>query len=160
TVNDDLRRLVEYFPNFLDAQGLFLHHRTDHDACRCGTDGPGELDFDLVHELGIGDECVGWPSQAPGGRIPVKDAVCRACSKKAREHRVEIGHGSGPAPESRSARSTGVTKYIDEQTGLTVLVSAWRHQERPGDVGAHVGNHAPDHGVADLIEPGKTKQLQ
>ena len=52
-----LRRLVEYFPNFLDAQGLFLHHRTDHDACRCGTDGPGELDFDLVHELGIGDEC-------------------------------------------------------------------------------------------------------
>ena len=41
-----------------------------------------------------------------------------------------------------------------------MLVSAWRHQERPGDVGAHVGNHAPDHGVADLIEPGKTKQLQ
>ena len=66
TVDDHLRRLVENIAHLVYRKRFFLDYRSHHDARGGGADRSGELDFDVVHQLCVGDQTRIGPVKAFG----------------------------------------------------------------------------------------------
>ena len=101
-VDDDLRRLVEDVAHLVDGERLFLDDRGDHDARRGAADRAGELDFDVMHELRVGDERGHRASAAPA-RSRTRRTRCPP--SRCRETARAGCRGRAPTPcRARSAR--------------------------------------------------------
>ena len=66
TIDDHLRRLVENIAHLVYRKRFFLDYRSHHDARGGGADRSGELDFDVVHQLCVGDQTRIGPVKAFG----------------------------------------------------------------------------------------------
>ena len=91
-------------------------------------------------------------------RVFTQCVVRRRRADEARQDIVKVGHRRNPPPESRA--STLAMEYVDEHACLTMLFGGWRAKKRYEHIGADVGNHAPDHRMRDLVEPGEPEQRE
>ena len=125
-------------------------------------DHAGQLRFDVVDELGIGLQPL---VRASAGRARVRSRRTRrrrqSLPDEARQQVVQVGRRRRAAPEARAAGLARLLEDVDEQARLA------RARPRSGgpssdtaDVGADVGDHAPDHGMRDLVQARQPEQLR
>ena len=114
-----------------------------------------------MHELGVGGERVGRRA-ARGAARSRRSASSRALGAEEARRAARAGRAPTRVPRQKRAPAPRRRAGTRRRTALAWRCSSalWRARQRHADVGADVGDHAPDHRVGDLVEPGEAEQLQ
>ena len=112
-----------------------------------------------MHQLGVGLQAVTGPAASVRLGIVLERRVRRGDAEESRKQVVELGRRHGAAPEPCTALAC-LPEHVDEKARLAVLVDARRSGERETDVGADIGEHAPDHRVRDLVETAEAEERE
>ena len=158
-VGDDLRGLVQHAAHLGDGQRLLLERGGDEDAGGGAADGAGERglrEADQVRVLGqpgrIRDAA---PSRVLGDR---RRGAFRA--EEARQQRTQLRQRGVTLPQVHAFPVRTLAEDVDEPRRLRLLGRALPRQHGHADERAHVRDHAPQHRVRDVVEPGQAEELR
>ena len=112
-----------------------------------------------MHQLGVGLQPVTGPAASVRLGIVLERRVRRGDAEESRKQVVELGRRCGAAPEPCTTLPC-LPEHVDEKARLAVLVDARGSGERETNVGADIGEHAPDHRVRDLVEAREAEERE
>jgi hypothetical protein len=95
---------------------------------------------------------------APAPRIVFEQFGGATRAQEAAEQRQQVGHARAAAPEHRPGRG-GALEHVDEEQRLAGLVGRWGAPQRHRNIGADVGQQAPEQRMGEVVQTAQTQQL-
>ena len=95
---------------------------------------------------------------AAAPRVVAERGIGALGAEESREQRPQFRQRRLAPPDVHVGPFAGAAEHVDEARRLRLLRHALPREHRHDDVGADVGDHAPEHRVRDVVEPREPEQ--